>query len=76
MAVMSHPTAPYKEGQEAYQSLCCSHTDKPSDQRILHLDPPVPMIPLRAQLSEDSDGATTGIGAGDEVDEELEAFKK
>ncbi|KAL5503631.1 hypothetical protein EMCRGX_G010609 [Ephydatia muelleri] len=53
-------------------------SDKPG-QKTLHPDPPlpsVPTIPLRAQLSEDMDGATTGIGAGDEVDEELEAFKK
>ena len=66
-------------GTSGVMSVFCSNTDKPSGQKTLHPDPPLPSvltIPLRAQLSEDMDGATTGIGAGDEVDEELEAFKK
>lgn len=65
-------------GMSGVMIVFCSNTDKPG-QKTLHPDPPlpsVPTIPLRAQLSEDMDGATTGIGAGDEVDEELEAFKK
>ena len=55
------------------------HTDKPPNQktsigsRVEQL-PSAPVVPLRAHLSEDIDAVTSG--AGDEEDEELEAFKK